>query len=51
MTGTGRKILELIRRLPIVSHWKDQEFGQKIAEESENFSARNTASMKSPEFP
>jgi hypothetical protein len=66
MTGAGRKALEIdgkrkqysdpedhriICRLPAVSHQEEQEFGRKAPEKSEKFSARNTASMKSREFP
>jgi hypothetical protein len=45
-----QEIIELSRRVPAVSHRKEQEFGRKITEKSENFPVRNTASMKSPEF-
>jgi hypothetical protein len=47
----GQNITELSRWLPAVSHREEYEFGWKAAEISEKFPARNTASMKLPEFP
>jgi hypothetical protein len=34
---------------PAISHGKEQEFDRKTPEKSENFPARNTASMRSSE--
>ncbi len=46
----GQKIMGLSWQLPAVSHRKEQEFGQKITEQSVDFPTWNTASMKLSEF-
>jgi len=40
----GRKIFGIFRRLLAVSHWKEQEFGQKTLEKPEIFPTLNIAS-------
>ncbi len=46
----SRKIVELYQWLSAISYRTEKEFGWKIQEKSEVSPARNTASMKSPEF-
>jgi hypothetical protein len=46
----GRKIFGIFRRLLAVSHWKEQEFGQKTLEKPEIFPTLNTTS-KPHRFP
>ncbi len=48
---SGMEDRGIIRRLPAVSHREEQEFDRKAPERSKKFTARNTSSMKSSEFP
>ncbi len=47
----GREIFGFFWRLSVVSNGKEEEFCRKTQEKFENFPVRNTASMKSLEFP
>jgi len=49
-TTPSRKISELCRRIPAVSRQKEQLFGGKTMEKSENFPFPNVASVKPSEF-